>query len=183
MLRQIFSLFTFSYSVLPHFHLFIYFFSTVFHSGTVLFNRFLQAAIISENGPISSSYFIYCGELSSAERRKVYSAGRQTWSSKEQGNLPWLFFSLSFFWLCPLESADCLCVMKLSDWHEPLLRELPGAEKPLAYMFWLVWSIACLLLAVWPSFHMGSVTVSVTYSTELILFSLSLSLCLGCWLG
>lgn len=51
---------------------------------------------------------------------------------------------LFFFWLCLLESADRLSAMKpLRLSHEPLLCE-PSPPQPLAYVFWLVWSIACL---------------------------------------
>lgn len=98
---------------------------------------------------------------------KFRASVRQIWSLNEQGNLLSLVFSLLFFWLCLLQSADCLCVMKLSD-------SLPWASALLAVTFsqhgthvlTTLTNCSPLFGCVWFSFHMGSVSVGNVFAAR-----------------
>lgn len=107
----------------------------------------LNPAMITKNGPISCWDFIYCGVLSSTERRnndfsEHLSASRQIWISETTCHhyYPLSFSFDSFILKWPYHDQ----AIRLS--HEPLFYVL-WPPQPLAYMFWLVWSPDCLF---WP---------------------------------
>lgn len=146
MLHQILSLFTFSYPLLPHLN----------HNCVCCILYFIQAVFLSVffSGKSSKqryfvvSYFLYCGDLSNDEGGSKFTASVcQIRRSKEQGSLLSLFFSLFIFWKVQIAFA----------WWSS--RTLPWASA-----LWAVTSdihvLTCSLFGcVWPSFHMGSVTL------------------------